>query len=346
MASLKEHQQHKRLTAAEQGDLFANYLGDSMHCVVFEHFYEVVEDQEIKEYISYVKSLAEQHLIAIEQLYRKENIPIPVGFGEEDLHRNAPKLLSDVFMAIYITQMAKAGLAMYSEALSMATRQDVIEYFKSNLHSCVETYERGLQLLLNKGVSVEIPTIPYPKEVQFATKESFVAMLTINKRPLTALEVKYLLANINNNILGKALMLAYSQVTTSQELEAYFRKGVEVADEQIRKLGEYLMVENIPTPKLLDADITDSVSPPFSDKLLLFHTGFSNAYGIQNYGTALSKILRHDLAATFALLTAKISKYANGGLELMIKNGWLEEPPTCPNRKGLSNSTAPKVETD
>jgi hypothetical protein len=51
---IAEHQQNKLLTSAELADLFANFLGDSMFCCVFEHFLQVVEDDEVRDYVEFV----------------------------------------------------------------------------------------------------------------------------------------------------------------------------------------------------------------------------------------------------------------------------------------------------
>nr|WP_279401872.1 DUF3231 family protein [Piscibacillus salipiscarius] len=41
----------------------------------------------------------------------------------------------------------------------------------------------------------------------------------------------------------------------------------------------------------------------------------------------------------FVTLSAGIAKYSNKGLNIMIENGWLEEPPTCADREKLSKDT-------
>lgn len=61
----KEHQQHKSLVASELGDLFANYLGNSLFCCVYEHHLEVVEDSEVKEFLSVVLQNAKKHVDSI-----------------------------------------------------------------------------------------------------------------------------------------------------------------------------------------------------------------------------------------------------------------------------------------
>ena len=46
--------------------------------------------------------------------------------------------------------------------------------------------------------------------------------------------------------------------------------------------------------------------------------------------------MRHDLHAIMGILIADIGKYANEGMNLIIDNGWLEEPPRAADRKKLS----------
>ncbi|WP_369405052.1 DUF3231 family protein [Piscibacillus salipiscarius] len=114
--------------------------------------------------------------------------------------------------------------------------------------------------------------MPYPKKVDFIEKEGFTSFIKGKRRPLTALEIKQLQININTNTLGKSLMLAFSQVASSEALRQYFYEGVQLADKQISHLGQMLMKENLPTPKIMDTHISDSTIAPFSDKLMLYHT--------------------------------------------------------------------------
>ncbi|WP_456274639.1 DUF3231 family protein [Bacillus sp. AK031] len=65
---VKEHQKNKKLVASELGELFANYQGDSVYYCVFEHFMEVVEDKDIKEFITYAKGLPQKHWQRISSL--------------------------------------------------------------------------------------------------------------------------------------------------------------------------------------------------------------------------------------------------------------------------------------
>ncbi|SDQ08748.1 DUF3231 family protein [Virgibacillus salinus] len=333
---MEEHQHHKKLAASELGDLFENYLGDSLFKCVFEHHLQVVEDEEIKDYIEFALDISKKHLNIIKDIYTKENIPIPVGFGEQDIRKEAPRLFSDMFMVFYITEMTRAGLLTYGGALSSSSRQDIIDYFDMCIQDTSKTYRRGIELLLAKGMDILPPNIPYPSKVDFVDRKSFTSAINAKNRPLSAQEIKHLQVNINSNTLGKSFMLGFSQVASSDKLRKYFYEGAQLADKQIKQLGSVLIQDNLPSPKLMDAHVTDSTTPPFSDKLMLYHTTLSNGIGIQYYGLAVSKILRHDIHAKLATLTAGIAKYSNQGVNITINNGWLEEPPTAADRKKLS----------
>jgi hypothetical protein len=338
-AQIDEHQQNKKLTASELADLYANFQGDSMFSTVFEHFLQVVEDDEVKDFVEFANALSRRHVSQISDLFTKEKIPVPVGFGEQDLRKDAPRLFGDIFMVFYITQMAATSLSIYSSAFGTATRQDIMNYFRSNINDSAETYERGMHLLLSKGLNVSPPTIPYANKIDFVEKKSFISLLTGRDRPLTAVEIKLLQFNINTNILGKSLMLGFSQVASSDKVRKYFRDGAALADKQIQSFSLPLTNGDLPSPKLMDAHITDSTSAPFSDKLMLFHGGLSGSVALSNMGAALGQVMRHDLAAEFASFIPMIGKYNNDGINMMIDYGWLEEPFTAPDRKNLSKSS-------
>ncbi|WP_121662066.1 DUF3231 family protein [Metabacillus litoralis] len=339
-AQIAEHQQNKRLTASELADLFANFQGDSMYSCVFEHFLQVVEDDEVRDYVEFALELSRRHIKQIREIFIKEKIPVPVGFGEQDVRKDAPRLFGDMLMVFYITQMATISLPIYSSAYSSATRQDIMDYFRSNINDSAETYERGVHLLLSKGMDlISSPTIPYAKKVDFVEKKSFISILTGRDRPLIAPEIKHLQFNINTNILGKSVMLGFSQVASSEKLRKYFREGAQLSDRQIKAFSLPLSSQDLPSPKLMDAHITDSTISPFSDKLMLFHGGLAGSVALSNIGAALGQMMRHDLAAEFLALIPVIAKYNNDGMNMMIEHGWLEEPFTAPDRKKISKSS-------
>ncbi|WP_080844093.1 DUF3231 family protein [Cytobacillus gottheilii] len=335
-AEIIEHQQNKQLTSAELADLFSNFMGDSLFCCIFEHFLDVVEDDEIRDYVEFALSLSRRHVKEISKIFVNEGIPVPVGFGEQDVRKGAPRLFGDLFMIFYITQMASASLIIYGNAFSNSSRHDIMHYFRGSMNDSAETYERGIHLLLSKGMDISAPNIPYAKKIDFVEKKSFISIITGKDRPLTANEIKFLHFNTNTNILGKALMIAFSQVASSEKIRKYLKNGAELAGKQIKIFADYLTKQDLPSPKLMDANVTDSTSSPFSDKLIMYHGALAGNVALSNIGTALSQMLRHDLAAMFIEFIPIIGKYNNDGLNMMIERGWFEEPFTAADRKELS----------
>ncbi|MFC4560115.1 DUF3231 family protein [Virgibacillus kekensis] len=331
-----ERQQYKQLTSSELADLFNNYLGDSMYSCVFEHFLQVVKDDEIRDYIKFAQTISKRHLKEIEKIFRSEDIPVPVGFGEQDVRKDAPKLFGDLFMLFYTVQMTGPGALTYGSALTTATRHDVMHYFRQCIRDTEEMYARGVHLALAKGLDMAYPNIPYAKKVDFVEKKSFISLITGRDRPLLAMEIKHLQYNINTNILGKAIMLGFSQVASSETARKYFREGAQLSEKQFKQFGEYMTGQDLPTPKLVDAYITDSTTPPFSDKLMLYHTSLAGKIAMQNLGNALASMMRHDIAAEFGRLITVVGKFNNDGLNMLIEHGWLEEPFSAADRKELS----------
>ena len=54
-------------------------------------------------------------------------------------------------------------------------------------------------------------------------------------------------------------------------------------------------------------------------------------------GIALANCARKDILLSLSRLNAEVANYAKGGLDLMIKEDWLERTPEAPNRKDLRN---------
>jgi hypothetical protein len=95
----------------------------------------------------------------------------------------------------------------------------------------------------------------------------------------------------------------------------------------VQELGHKLAEENINVSPTWDSDVLNSTTPPFSDKLIMYHIAAISGLSIGIYGTSLGTVSRRDLGSLFMkILTAAIA-YAEDGANLMIENQWLEEPP-------------------
>ncbi|WP_010530271.1 DUF3231 family protein [Lentibacillus jeotgali] len=332
-SQIYEHQKHLKLNAAEMDDLWSNYMGDSMFSCVFEHLLEVVKDEEIKDLLLFNQSLSKRHINTISELFVKEGIPVPAAFGSSDVFKGAPRLFEDVLMVFYVQQMAIGAFGQYTRALSTAIRQDVINFYQQGIRELNEVYERSTHLLIEKGVIMKTPNIPYPKRVEFVDSRYFNSFFTVKTRPLAGLEIKYLNLNIATNTLGKALMMGFAQTASSQKLRNYFKNGWQLSDKQIKQYGGILANDNISSPALMDPHVTDSKVPAFSDKLMLYHVAIANQLGMENIGISMSRTFRHDIFAKYAKFFGEIGLYSNQGQKMMISNGWLEQPLLAPDRK-------------
>jgi hypothetical protein len=78
--------------------------------------------------------------------------------------------------------------------------------------------------------------------------------------------------------------------------------------------------------------VSDSTTSPFSDKLIMFHGAVLNGGGIEQYGYSLATIMRRDVGARYSQLLAEMMTYADDGMNLMIKNHWMEQPPMAARR--------------
>src|SRR5206468_8205341 len=77
---------YNKLTSAEQGKLWATYIGNTMSVCVLSYMLNHVQDQEIKKVLENGLGLSRQFVQFITELYTKENYPIPQGFTDEDVH--------------------------------------------------------------------------------------------------------------------------------------------------------------------------------------------------------------------------------------------------------------------
>ncbi|MDQ0233469.1 DUF3231 family protein [Metabacillus malikii] len=333
--NLSEH--HIPLTAAELGFLWGQYLNDSLATCVMKYFIKTCDDKEILPLLERSLSLAEKDLEIITAIFKNEGVPIPTGFTEEDVNVNAPKLFTDTFMLIYLHKLEMIAMASITVAISVSARSDVCHFFKDLLYSVTELLDDGRKVMLDKGIYTRPPRINMPDKVDFVNKQNFLFdFLGREKRPLTAIEITHLFINVQTNALGKAMMMAFAQVCKNEDVKEYFLSGKGISTKHLTKFSKILSDEDLPAPMAWDSHITDSTVAPFSDKLMMFHTTAMIAVGIGNYGTAAGTCHRMDLSATYTRLSAEIALYAEDGANILIKHGWLEEPPQADNRQELS----------
>lgn len=325
-----------RLTAGEIGQLWNQYLNDSSSICVLTFFLEKAEDIEIKRMVEFALELSKSHVQKITAILTEEKNVVPVGFSiKEDVDLHAPRLYSDSFVLNFINQMSKVGLTTYSGSVGTSVRSDIKSYYMDCLTETMQLYDKTTDLLLSKGLFIRSPNLPNLQEVDFVKKQGFMLDVFGEKRPLVASEVDNLFANLQRNALGVAALTGFSQVAKDKDVKQFFLKGLEVGNKHIKLFRGKLEESKLPAPMGWDSEITNSTSYTFSDRLMMFFTSGLISLSVGYYGTAISQSPRGDISAMYNRLSLEVQLYSEDGANIMIKNGWLEQPPMASDRDEL-----------
>lgn len=326
-----------KLTSAEISMLWSTYIGDSMANCVLRHFLQTCEDDDIKPILEYAIKAANEHIDLIAELFTKEGIPIPNGFGEQDINLQAKKLFSDVTYMRYLHHMGRTGLNSYSLAKSISARKDIRNFFKHFYDQTESMYDQNVELMQEKGMFIRAPYISYPDKIEYITDKKFLGGLVGRPRPLLAVEIAHIGINVEVANVGKTILLGFSQVAQSKKLSDYFKDGYELGKKMVEDFLIKLKEDDDSYPSTWDSTISNSTEAPFSDKLMLFHTNAQSAIGIGDFGLAIAASVRKDLALTYEGYLIRLGSYAEDGAKLLIDHGWFEKPPQSLDRESLRN---------
>jgi hypothetical protein len=328
------------LTSSEIATTWSAYMNDSMAKCILGYFINTVEDEEIQSVIQFAYDIAATHIEKLTKLFQNEQLPIPTGFSSEDVNLNAPRLYTDMFMLSYINHMSRTGLLAYGGFISMSARKDIRAYFIKGLQETTTLFEKSTELSLSKGLFLRAPYIPYPTETDYVDSKKYLSGFSFfsKQRPLNAVEISHLYMNIQTNLMGEKLSLSFAQTSPIKEIQKWMTRGSEISKKHVQIFGQTLLDCNIHPPVPPDVAITDSVTPPFSDKLTMFHMSFLSAAGSGNYSTAAAASQRTDLVMNYERLSLEIGQYAKDGAYLMIDHQWLEQPPGTKDKKELSKN--------
>ncbi|MCM3117081.1 DUF3231 family protein [Neobacillus sp. MER 74] len=323
------------LTAAEMSTLWTQYLSDTLAVCVSSHYLEKVEDEEVRPVIEFTLDVAKGNVSIVEELFKKEGFPVPLGFTDKDVKPNAPKLFSDTFVLMFYRNMSILAMAASSAALGLVTRPDLVDFFKRVLKTAVDLQDLTRDLMLNQGTYIKPPYISIPDKVDFVKRDHFLAGFFGHRRPITSIEITHVFLNIQTNMIGKALIIGYAQTAQDKEVKQFLQKGIQLAQQHADLFSDILKKEDLPAPMSWDSAVSDSTKTVFSDKLIMFNVSTMIAAGIGNYGMAMAASPRRDIGLKYAALIPEISLYAEAGAKIMIKNGWMEEPPQADDRDVL-----------
>jgi hypothetical protein len=336
--STNKNETIKKINSAEQGKLWATYMGNTMGKCVLSYMLHHIEDQEIKKVIENALTLTKQFVKDIEEILIQEKYPIPKGFTEDDVNVGAPRLFTDEFYLHYVKYTGKAGISIYGIAVALMTRSDIRAFFTQCLQSTIKLMNQVNEILIKKGFMAEPSYIPYPSKVDFIKKQSYLNGFFGDVRPLQALEITHLHENIENNAISKAVLIGFSQVAQLEQVKAYLLRGKEITAKHYDIFSKVLQKEGLPSPPILDPLVTASTFPPFSDKLMMAHKLDMFSMRIRTYGNALAFCARHDVAAKYGRLLLEVGNYVEDGANILIDHGWLEQPPQAADREALAKA--------
>lgn len=234
--------------------------------------------------------------------------------------------------------MAIHGLTRYAGATSVCIREDVRKYLIECTSQTLELYDRVTSVALSEGILSKPPTLNNKQKIDFIKKQNYLTGWFGKRRPINAIEISGAHLNMQKNMVKMVLELGFGQVCQSKEVREYFERARKLCKRHFHILGVMLEEENLHKPRIFESEVTDSTVPPFSDKLMLFHIATLLSAALGYYGEALSMCQRRDLSADYARMNMEIALIAEDGMNLLIENGWMEQPPTATDHENLTKN--------
>lgn len=325
-----------RMTAAEIAELWMTFEQYTMLNGFFRYFVKTCEDGAIKTLLSDTMSRFQARTTFVAEAFNKENIPIPMGFTDDDVDLSAPKLFSDVFMLHYLKNMIRIALMLNSQNLNMSSRPDIRDFYNDTLQSVIRLNIQTHDLMLAKGVLPRPPFVTVAPKVDHVHQPDFLAGILVKPRPLLTAEIAHLYFTTLTNTVGRTFLAGLRQVITDQDIKAHFSQGIDLADSIIAALSNVAQAEGVRFSLLRDDDISDSTQSPFSEKIMMYHINLINTIGVGMLGLSAAGSPRHDLVKIYGQFILQAGAYSEKGVKIMMANDWLEEPPQILNREELS----------
>lgn len=325
------------ITSAELANLWMAYQEKTMILRILEHFIEHADNDE-KQLLQSHYNNASKTLEIITSIFQQEGAVIPIGFTESDVHKGVPKLYDFLFDIMYLHMMTKVEMSLYALFTGMSYRKDIEDLFIGLTAESQAMNSQSTQFLLEKGVLVRPAFVTMPKEVHFVQDENYMDGFKMfsETRSLNTVEVSLIHHAIETNLVGMQLMIGFAQVAEDKEVQHYLAQGMKLSKKIEIDLGEFLRQSYIEPPATHAGKATTSKTAPFSDKLMMYNTSLLSSFGLGSNALGGAFSLRSDLPAKMALLAKDIFTFAQDGGKIMIKKGWLEEPPQIEDRNQLT----------
>ncbi len=323
------------LVSSEISGIWNSYMGENLLICKLKYYLNRVDDTETLAIMKYTLDLSTQRIKVLTDLFNQEKLPIPEAFKDNDVNINAPRLFTDAFYLQYMGYASRVAMENYTLILNNIARSDVRDYFSKCIQDYIDLYNKSAELRLSKGIFVRAPHVEVPKEVQYIKDESFMLDWFGEKRPLLTLEITHIFSIASASIIRSAQLMGFAQVSKDKKISDYMLRGKELAAKQNNAFNSILAAEGIPIPSSSDLYVTQSTVAPFSEKLMISKIMIMCSEKIASLGMALSDIKRSDLQSICIKFMDAIIKYAKDGADIMIDNGWSEQPPQAIRHENL-----------
>jgi hypothetical protein len=295
------------LTTAEITALWISYMNCSATRCFYKHFLQHLEEQEIKEILEEVLNTCDETIVEIKNIFQEENFPVPQGFSDKDLDLTAPPLFTDLFALSFIYRAGQMIISHYATYIGKVAREDIVHLFDGRLNKTTQSYKKSLNLMLSKGIYDRPPKMEYPDSVEFIHHlPSLLETWLGESRPLNAFELSELFFAIERNCIGIIMLKGFIQVSKDKDVKEYLKQGKKLSEKQI-----------------------------FTFNKVLFFISASNTVGLHTLCQAATMSMRKDLAVHYGHFISEAMKYSSEGLSLLIKRGWMEQPPQASDQKNL-----------
>jgi hypothetical protein len=327
------------ITSSELGTLWLTYQQKTMVLRILEYFIEKADDEKAKAIMTNLYGEINPYVDKIKETLQNEGAIIPVGFTAQDVNKGVPKLYDNGFDIMFIRLLKEISMALHALNITMSYREDVVMLYKDLTAIVQKYYNLCTQYLLEKGMIARPPYVSMPNSVEFVKDTTYFGGLVINpfseKRTLNTVEVAHIHHIIEANVTGMQMITGFAQCANEGEVKKYFNEGAELAKSITKEMTETLLESGIQAPVLSGGNATRSTVAPFSDKLMLYCISLFCSFSIggNSFETAFS--LRNDLPAKTTIFLKDIFEYGHKGAKIMIKNGWMEQPPQMEERKQL-----------
>ncbi|MTI49149.1 MAG: DUF3231 family protein [Firmicutes bacterium] len=325
---MSEKKDRIALTSAEISGMWASYIKNNMELRFFEYFVDIVESDRIKEILISKINRAKQSMFMIENIFKEEFIPLPNGFISEDVKADAPRVISDEFIAAFCYDFILLTIHTYTSALLDSTRKDIRDYFQDNISYNISMQDDVIEYMIEKGIYPKHPNIAIEKDIILVDNKKYLGRLIGDNRPLNISEISALARIIFRAQFSKMVFVVFSKTAKSKELKEHFNDGVKEIQKVVDSLQPVLSKENINISSTGEYKIFDTDESPFSEKIMLYFINTCiGMYCFNMIGQSLTASLRNDINGKSLIIMKDMLEYYNKGIKIMVKNGWLEAPP-------------------